>query len=86
MELATGTRSLRPVLRGLGDPVRDLSDALEEITRNLLAEFVDPATPPQDRWKIAARLSLIRSVAGERNYAAVADRIQVCLLTWSGQD
>lgn len=81
MELATGTRSLKPSLRGLGDPVRDLPDALEEITRNLLVEFFDPATPPQEQWRITRRLALVRCVAGNRNYAIVVDRIQVCLLT-----
>jgi len=81
MELATGIRSLRPFLRGLHDPVRGLRDALEEITRSLLAEFVDPATPPQEQQRITRRLALVRCVAGDRNYAVVVDRIQVCLLT-----
>ena len=82
MELATDARSRRPFLRGLDAPVRDLSDALEEITRGLMAEFVDPATPPSDQRKIIVRLALVRRVAGERNYAILAGRIRVCLLTF----
>jgi hypothetical protein len=82
MEMATGARSRRPFLRGLDAPVRDLPDALEEITRGLLTEFIDPATLPQDQKKIIGRLALVRRVAGERNYATLAGRIRVCLLTF----
>ena len=72
----------RPLLpRNLNDPVvRSLPEALEEITRGLMVEFINPCTSPRCRLEIARRLAMVKSVAGEGNYSAIAGRIRASLL------
>ena len=68
-------------LRSLDAPVRALPEALEDVTRSLLVQFVDPAATVEHRLRIVDRLLLVRIVAGEQIYGVLADRVQSALLT-----
>lgn len=70
-----------PALRGLEDPVRTVGEALEDVVRDLLIEFLNPATTRRRQVWIGDRLVAVRSIAGEQNYTTLVQRIMASLLS-----
>ena len=52
-------------VRTLGDPIRTLAEALEDVSQKVLRELNNPTTAPARRTQLHDRLALVRSVAGE---------------------